>query len=154
MKIEARALTSERKLKRVTRLAAVVLASTALGAPIAAAQLASPAPRAEKARVAPAAHGPFLQAATRPARHTARQRIFVLEPPAAYAHAYAGPVVERVLPVASARAACAKRGVSADGCSWLAGKTCHIVLPSAGAPVKDIAAYRRHELAHCNGWSH
>jgi hypothetical protein len=80
--------------------------------------------------------------------------IFVLEPPAHYVHPYHGQVIERVLPLAQARAACAQRGVRADGCSWLIKGRCYIVLPSKGAPVKSLAAYRRHEIAHCNGWHH
>ncbi len=51
--------------------------------------------------------------------------IYVLEPPLRYNHAFAGPVIERVLPLQEAR----------------------------GGPVKDLGGYRRHERAHCNGWS-
>jgi len=79
--------------------------------------------------------------------------VFVLEPPRAYTHAYAGPVIEHVLPLGAARAACAQKGVHADACSWIAGGRCFIVIPRGG-PVKDLSAYRRHELAHCNGWTH
>jgi hypothetical protein len=84
----------------------------------------------------------------------ARVRTFVSEPPAQFVRAYGGPLVQRVLPIGQARAACAQRGVRADACSWVAKGTCHIVIPSSGAPVKDLAAYRRHEIAHCNGWTH
>ena len=80
--------------------------------------------------------------------------LFVLEPPAYYVHPYNGPVIERVLPLAQAQALCAKRGAPADACSWITKGRCYIVLPSKGAPVKDINAYRRHEIAHCNGWRH
>jgi hypothetical protein len=31
--------------------------------------------------------------------------------------------------------------------------TCSIVIPRGG-PVRDLGAYRRHEVAHCNGWDH
>jgi len=79
--------------------------------------------------------------------------IYVLEPPASYNHAYPGPVIERVLPLSEARAACAHMGVHADACSWLARGTCVLVIPRDG-PVKDLKAYIRHERAHCNGWSH
>ncbi|HEX4407854.1 MAG TPA: hypothetical protein VH206_03680 [Xanthobacteraceae bacterium] len=79
--------------------------------------------------------------------------LYVLEPPLRYTHAYAGPVIERVLPLNEARAACALKGVHADACSWVAQHTCHIVIPRGG-PVKDLSAYRRHERAHCNGWDH
>jgi hypothetical protein len=79
--------------------------------------------------------------------------LYVLEPPGRYNHAYAGPVIERVLPLAEARAACAQRGVHADACSWLTNGKCFLVVPRGG-PVKDVRAYVRHERAHCNGWSH
>jgi hypothetical protein len=76
----------------------------------------------------------------------------VMEPPPALAH-YSGPVIERVLPLAQARAACGHMGVTADACSWKKGNVCHIVIPTGG-PVRDLSAYRRHEVAHCNGWEH
>ena len=76
----------------------------------------------------------------------------VLEPPPQYTH-YSGPVIERVLPLAEARRACAHMGVRADACSWKKGKVCHIVIPTGG-PVRNLGAYRRHEVAHCNGWEH
>jgi len=80
--------------------------------------------------------------------------MFVAEPPAVYVHPFSGPVIERVLPLSQARSACARRGVRSDGCAWVYKGRCYIVIPSAGAPVKDRAAYRRHEVAHCNGWTH
>jgi len=76
----------------------------------------------------------------------------VLEPPPGLGH-YSGPVIERVLPLAEARAACSHMGVRADACSWKQGNVCHIVIPTGG-PVRDLGAYRRHEVAHCNGWEH
>jgi hypothetical protein len=79
--------------------------------------------------------------------------IYVLEPPLRYSHAYAGPVIERVLPLKEARAACAHMGAHSDACSWVAQHTCYIVIPRGG-PVEDLSAYRRHERAHCNGWDH
>jgi hypothetical protein len=30
--------------------------------------------------------------------------------------------------------------------------TCYVVIPRGG-PVRDVRAYRRHKVAHCNGWS-
>jgi len=78
--------------------------------------------------------------------------IYVLEPPMRYNHAYSGPVIERILPLREARAACAAKGVSADACSWEIGHKCFLVIPRNG-PVRDLGAYRRHERAHCNGWS-
>ena len=80
--------------------------------------------------------------------------MYVLEPPSYYVHPYHGQVIEQVLPLAQARAACAKRGLRADACSWLSKGRCYVVIPSKGAPVQDRAAYRRHEIAHCNGWDH
>ena len=76
----------------------------------------------------------------------------VAEPPPGMAH-YSGPVIERVLPLAEARAACARMGVHSDACAWKKGSACHIVIPTGG-PVRDLGAYRRHEIAHCNGWEH
>jgi hypothetical protein len=75
-----------------------------------------------------------------------------LEPPAQFNHPYSGPVVERVMPVAQVRALCTSKGGSAKGvaCSWVSSGTCYIVLPNdEQAPV---STYRRHEIAHCNGW--
>jgi hypothetical protein len=76
---------------------------------------------------------------------------FVLEPPPQYNHPYKGPVIEYVLPRAEARAMCRKRSAWADACSWTKDGKCYIVLPRGG-PVKSLAPYRRHEIAHCNGW--
>ncbi len=79
--------------------------------------------------------------------------LFVLPPPAQYLHHYNGPVIERVLPLSQARKACAGKGVHADACAWTSNGACHLIIPSNG-PVRDRAAHRRHELAHCNGWDH
>jgi hypothetical protein len=76
----------------------------------------------------------------------------VLEPPPQYVHHHHGPVIERVLPLAEARRVCARMGAAADACAWTKGRTCYLVIPRGG-PVRDLGAYRRHELAHCNGWS-
>jgi len=75
-----------------------------------------------------------------------------LEPPAQYSHPYDGPVDERVMPVAEVRALCTSVGASGPfvACAWVSDRVCHVVLPSDGqAPV---STYRRHEIAHCNGW--
>jgi hypothetical protein len=77
--------------------------------------------------------------------------IFVLPPPHQYDHRYHGPVVEMVMPLAKARAACGKRGAPADACSWTEHGKCYLILPHGG-PVKGLASYRHHEVAHCNGW--
>jgi hypothetical protein len=75
-----------------------------------------------------------------------------LEPPAQYNHQYAGWVDERVMPVAEVRALCTSVGASGPfvACAWVSDGVCHIVLPNdERAPV---STYRRHEIAHCNGW--
>jgi hypothetical protein len=75
-----------------------------------------------------------------------------LEPPVQYNHPYDGPVVERVMPVAEVRALCTSVGASGPfvACAWVSHGVCHIVLPNdEPAPV---STYRRHEIAHCNGW--
>jgi hypothetical protein len=75
-----------------------------------------------------------------------------LEPPGQYNHPYAGRVVERVMPVAEVRALCTSVGASGRfvACAWVNDGVCHIVLPNdEPAPV---STYRRHEIAHCNGW--
>jgi hypothetical protein len=75
-----------------------------------------------------------------------------LEPPAHYNHPYNGQVVERVMSEVEVRSLCMSMGADALGvaCSWQSGGTCYIVLPNDGqAPVPT---YRRHEIAHCNGW--
>jgi hypothetical protein len=83
-----------------------------------------------------------------PAHYAAR-----LEPPARYDHPYNGQVVERVVPAAEVPSLCMPMGADLFGaaCSLLQSNgTCYIVLPSDGrAPV---ATFRRHEIAHCNGW--
>jgi hypothetical protein len=77
----------------------------------------------------------------------------VEEPPSAYAHRYRGHVIERVLPLHEARRLCARMGAPADACAWTAKGKCYVVIPRNG-PVHDLKAYRRHEVAHCNGWEH
>ena len=76
--------------------------------------------------------------------------LFVLEPPVRYVHHYNGPVIERVLPLSESRKACAATGLHADACAWISNGA---LVPSNG-PARNRAAYRRHELAHCNGWDH
>ncbi|MFY9837916.1 MAG: hypothetical protein WAK55_15905 [Xanthobacteraceae bacterium] len=45
--------------------------------------------------------------------------LYVLEPPAQYAHRYQRPVIERVLPLSEARRVCAGMGAPADACAWI-----------------------------------
>jgi hypothetical protein len=82
-----------------------------------------------------------------PAHYAAR-----IEPPAQYNHPYNGPVVERVLPEAEVRTLCMSAGTDlfATACSWRSNGTCYIVLPKDGRV--PVANFRRHEIAHCNGW--
>ena len=79
--------------------------------------------------------------------------IFVLEPPARYVHPYHGQVIERVVPLQEARTLCSHMGAAADACAWQSKNKCFVVIPRNG-PASDLRAYRRHEVAHCNGWSH
>ena len=80
-------------------------------------------------------------------------QLMVHEPPSQYNHRYSGQVIERVLPLREARQACARVGLSSDACSWTVKGKCFVVIPRDG-PVPDLQAYRRHEVAHCNGWEH
>ena len=81
-----------------------------------------------------------------------------LEPPSQYDHPYDGLVGERLMPVAEARVICNSLGAShssADApegvaCAWVSDNTCFIILPDDELAPVDI--YRRHEVAHCNGW--
>ena len=75
-----------------------------------------------------------------------------LEPPEQYNHPYNGQVEERVVPVAEARTLCMSMGADLLGvaCSWQSNGVCHIVLPND--EYAPVATFRRHEIAHCNGW--
>src|SRR5262249_20099992 len=75
-----------------------------------------------------------------------------LEPPAQYNHAYNGQVVERVVPEAQVRSICMSMGLDllTVACSWQSKDTCYVVIPNDGQAPVDT--YRRHEIAHCNGW--
>jgi hypothetical protein len=75
-----------------------------------------------------------------------------LEPPAKYDHPYDGQVVERVMPEDDVRSACMSMGLDffTAACSWRINSTCYVFLPNDGQAPVDI--YRRHEIAHCNGW--
>ena len=77
----------------------------------------------------------------------------VLPPPVEFDHPYGGPVIERVVHLDEARRICARMGLNADACSWTAHGKCYVVIPRNG-PVRDQGSYRRHEVAHCNGWDH
>ncbi|HME28347.1 MAG TPA: hypothetical protein VKE53_00570 [Pseudolabrys sp.] len=78
----------------------------------------------------------------------------MLEPPARYSHPYRGPVIEHVTSSAEVRTLCVvSRDDSSPGfaCAWVDKGTCYLVLPSDGPAPVDV--YRRHETAHCNGWT-
>jgi hypothetical protein len=64
-----------------------------------------------------------------------------------------GAACKQQCSLAEARKACAGKSVHADACAWTGNGACHLVIPSNG-PVRNHAAYRRHEMAHCNGWEH
>jgi len=75
-----------------------------------------------------------------------------LEPPERYNHPYNGQIVERVVPVAEARTLCMSMGADLLGvaCSLQSNGTCNIILPND--EYAPVATFRRHEIAHCNGW--
>jgi hypothetical protein len=75
-----------------------------------------------------------------------------LEPPEQYNHAYDGQVIERVMPEAEVRPICMSMGLDflTVACSWQSDNACYIVIPNDGQAPVDT--YRRHEIAHCNGW--
>jgi hypothetical protein len=79
-------------------------------------------------------------AAPVPAANNAKMARYVaeLEPPAQYDHPYDGLVGERVIPVAETRVI------------WVSDNTCFIILPDD--ELAPVDTYRRHEIAHCNGW--
>jgi hypothetical protein len=88
------------------------------------------------------------------------RNLIEFNPPPQYDHPYDGPVEERVLPVAEVRVVCASLGASHLGadasapggaaCAWVSDDTCCIILPND--EVVPVDTYRRHEIAHCNGW--
>src|SRR5262249_55081852 len=82
-----------------------------------------------------------------PARAAAK-----LAPPPQHNHAHNGLAVERIMPVPELRAVCMAMGTDlfSGACSWHMSGTCYVGIPNhGGAPVDP---YRRHEIAHCNGW--
>ena len=102
-------------------------------------------------------------AAPGPAANNAKKARYLaeLEPPSEYNHSYDGPVEQRVLPVAEVRVVCDSLGAShssADAsapggtaaCAWVNDDTCFIILPDD--ELAPVDTYRRHEIAHCNGW--
>ncbi len=98
-----------------------------------------------------------------PAANNAKRARYVaeLEPPSQYNYPYDGLVEERVLPVAEVRVVCDSLGAShssADAsapggtaaCAWVNDDACFIILPDD--ELAPVDTYRRHEIAHCNGW--
>jgi hypothetical protein len=73
----------------------------------------------------------------------------LLAPPAQYDHPYSGQVIEQRLSQAELMRLC--RG-PAEGCATVINGVCYIALPASEKDANVLAAMRRHELAHCNGW--
>lgn len=76
----------------------------------------------------------------------------ILEPPPQYNHPYAGPVAEYVWRAPQVDAYCREAGAAGEGqiigCQFTIGGRCFIVLSS-----HVVKLLRKHEIAHCNGWS-
>ncbi len=72
-------------------------------------------------------------------------------PPANYDHPYNGHVVEHRLSNDAAAMACARIGVSGASCMIKPTGACVIYIPT-GYGKEMTAYYKRHEVAHCNGW--
>lgn len=82
----------------------------------------------------------------------AQEGVMVQQPPARYDHAFNGKLVEHKVELTKAKHLCKQRGLpNTDACSWWANGTCEIVIPTNG-PVRALWQYRKHEIAHCNGW--
>jgi hypothetical protein len=94
----------------------------------------------------------------------ASAQVLIWKAPAQYDHAYRGRVVVHQLTWQAARSLCDRVVPSymtlsgtrsrPDACQWFAGRVCHIAIP-VGSDVTAVETmeYRRHETAHCNGWS-
>ena len=84
--------------------------------------------------------------------HSPKPGTHLGRPPAKYDHPYDGQVVERVMPEDEVRSACMSMGLDilTAACSWRINSTCYVFLPTDGQAPVDT--YRRHEIAHCNGW--
>jgi hypothetical protein len=76
----------------------------------------------------------------------------MMEPPARYNHPYDGQVIEQVMSPAQVAMICVSHGAFGAACSWKHNGVCHILLPKGDELL--LAFYRRHEMAHCNGWSY
>lgn len=83
----------------------------------------------------------------------------VVLPPPQFDHAYAGPVIEQIMPASEVAKYCSNE--RADACTLFypnfAGDKCYIVLPQlgrGGVTPETQTLLRRHEIGHCNGWRH
>jgi hypothetical protein len=83
-----------------------------------------------------------------------------LAPPAIYDHAYKGHLTEKRGSLAEVKFFCHTRiGVvsayEALGCAEVYPGRCIIMIPKVGGKItaKFQAQIRRHEIAHCNGWT-
>jgi hypothetical protein len=74
-----------------------------------------------------------------------------ISPPARYDHAYKGKMIVRMASTPEVNRACHGGGACTIALALRHG-VCSIVLPNDQPAYFD--AYRRHEIAHCNGWRH
>ena len=81
-----------------------------------------------------------------------------LRPPSAYDREYVGVMNVQRLPKASVDRECeallgGEFAGPVYGCAVAVDGVCHMILATY-AKVKDKQMLYRHELAHCNGWTH
>lgn len=83
-----------------------------------------------------------------------------LEPPAEYDHPFAGEHVVYEVKLREVRNICSDAfgywvPVNVEGCSWRVGDdVCFNVVATNPKRASSVAALKRHERAHCNGWKH
>ncbi len=79
------------------------------------------------------------------------------QPPPRYEHAYKGRLNVVMAPRGTVRQMCYKLAGqimpdNTNACALVGSGHCTIVLPEGSDPAL-LAVLRRHEMAHCNGWS-
>jgi hypothetical protein len=75
-----------------------------------------------------------------------------LEPPAQYNHPYNGQVIERVMPEAEVRSVCLSMGLDLLSVACSSQITAPAIFSYRTMDRRSVSTYRRHEIAHCNGW--